>query len=397
MDERRVDLRLLASLDAGLRGQARHPLVGADVLRPAVGIAGVIHLRDADEDVLRPEHLRPRQRVGEKDRVARRHVGDGDAAANLVGRAVFRQRDVGGERRAAEDAKVDDEDLVARGAERSRDARRRVDLGSVPLAVVERQRVRLESALARDGQCRGRVDAAAQEHDGPLHEASVLSNAMSWRFVACAALFVTCLLTANTIAAKLIVVGGVVLTAGIVIFPISYVVGDVLTEVWGYAAARRVIWLGFACNALMVAAIWIGGQLPPAPFWKGDAAYAEILGHTPRIVAASFVAYLVGEFANSFVLAKLKVATRGRWLWLRTLGSTVVGQALDSGVFVTLAFAGTVPAGVLAGIVAGQWVFKVLYEAAATPLTYAAVGWLKAREGIDTYDYDTDFNPVRLS
>jgi queuosine precursor transporter len=226
---------------------------------------------------------------------------------------------------------------------------------------------------------------------------SVLSNAMSWRFVACAALFVTCLLTANTIAAKLIMVSGVVLTAGIVIFPISYVIGDVLTEVWGYAAARRVIWLGFACNALMVAAIWLGGQLPPAPFWKGDAAYAEILGGTPRIVAASFVAYLVGEFANAFVLAKLKLATRGRWLWLRTLGSTAVGQGLDSGVFVTLAFAGTVPAGVLAGIVAGQWVFKVLYEAAATPLTYAAVGWLKAREGIDTYDDATDFNPVRLS
>ena len=106
---------------------------------------------------------------------------------------------------------------------------------------------------------------------------------MSWRFLSCAALFITCLLTANTIAAKLIVVGGVVLTAGIVIFPISYVVGDVLTEVWGYAAARRVIWLGFACNTLMVAAIWLGGQLPAAPFWKGDLAYEEILGHTPLI------------------------------------------------------------------------------------------------------------------
>jgi uncharacterized integral membrane protein (TIGR00697 family) len=220
---------------------------------------------------------------------------------------------------------------------------------------------------------------------------------MSWRFIACTALFVTALLTANTIAAKLIVIGGVVLTAGIVIFPISYVVGDVLTEVWGYAVARRVIWLGFACNAVMVAAIWLGGRLPPAPFWKGDAAYAEILGHTPRILAASFVAYLVGEFANSFVLAKLKIATGGRFLWLRTIGSTVVGQALDSGVFVTLAFAGTVPPGVLLGIVIGQWVFKVAYEAAATPLTYAAVGWLKAREGVDAYDVGTDFNPVRLS
>jgi queuosine precursor transporter len=219
---------------------------------------------------------------------------------------------------------------------------------------------------------------------------------MSWRFVSCAALFVTCLLTANTIAAKLIMVGGLVLTAGIVIFPLSYVVGDVLTEVWGYAATRRVIWLGFACNAVMVLAVWIGGELPPAPFWTAQPAYQEILGHAPRILLASFAAYLVGEFANAFVLAKLKVATGGRWLWLRTIGSTVVGQGLDSVVFVTLAFAGAVPAGALAGIVAGQWAVKVAYEAAATPLTYAAVGWLKSREQIDTFDHQTDFNPLKL-
>jgi queuosine precursor transporter len=219
---------------------------------------------------------------------------------------------------------------------------------------------------------------------------------MSWRFITCTALFVTCLLTANIIAAKLVVVGGLTLTAGIVIFPISYVLGDVLTEVWGYAAARRVIWLGFACNALMVLAIWLGGELPAAPFWRGELAYQEILGHTPRILMASFVAYLIGEFANAFVLAKLKIATQGRWLWMRTIGSTVVGQALDSVVFVTLAFAGIVPAGTLAGIVAGQWLVKVVYEAAATPLTYAAVAWLKSREQVDTFDYDTDFNPVRL-
>jgi len=219
---------------------------------------------------------------------------------------------------------------------------------------------------------------------------------MSWRFITCTALFVTCLLAANTIAAKLVVVGGLTLTAGIVIFPISYVLGDVLTEVWGYAATRRVIWLGFACNALMVLAIWLGGELPPAPFWRGQGAYEEILGHTPRILAASFVAYLVGEFANAFVLAKLKIATQGRWLWTRTIGSTVVGQALDSVVFVTLAFAGAVPAGALAGIVGAQWLVKVVYEALATPLTYAAVAWLKSREQVDTFDYGTDFNPVRL-
>jgi hypothetical protein len=220
---------------------------------------------------------------------------------------------------------------------------------------------------------------------------------MSWRFMSCAALFVTCLLTANTMATKLITVGGVVLTAGIVIFPVSYVLGDVLTEVWGYAAARRVIWLGFACNALMVAALWLGGRLPAAPFWNGQEAYDTIFGQTPRVLAASFVAYLVGEFANAFVLAKLKLATQGRWLWLRTIGSTVVGQALDSVVFVTLAFAGAVPPGALVPIVAAQWIVKVIYEAAATPLTYAAVAWLKAREGVDAYDRHTDFNPVRLS
>ena len=219
---------------------------------------------------------------------------------------------------------------------------------------------------------------------------------MSWRFVACTALFVTCLLTANTIAAKLVTLGGVTLTAGIVIFPISYVLGDVLTEVWGYAAARRVIWLGFACNALMVAAVWLGGELPAAPFWKGQAAYQEILGHAPRILLASFAAYLVGEFANAFVLAKLKIATEGRWLWVRTIGSTVVGQGFDSVVFVTLAFTGMMPASALAGLVGAQWAVKVAYEAAATPLTYAAVAWLKSREQIDTFDYDTDFNPLRL-
>ncbi len=222
------------------------------------------------------------------------------------------------------------------------------------------------------------------------------SENLSWRFVGCAAVFVTCLLTANIIAAKLIVVGGVVLGAGIVVFPVSYIVSDVLTEVWGYAVARRVIWLGFACNALMVAAVWLGGELTPAPFWKGQAAYAEIFGQAPRILVASFVAYLVGEFANAFVLAKMKIVTEGRFLWMRTIGSTIVGEGLDTLVFVALAFAGQVPSDALVTMMAGQWVAKVAYEAAATPLTYAVVGWLKSREHLDTYDRLTDFNPIRL-
>src|ERR1700752_4404300 len=139
----------------------------------------------------------------------------------------------------------------------------------------------------------------------------------------------------------------------------------------------------------MVAAIWLGGALPAAAFLKGEDAYHEILGQAPRILAASFAAYLVGEFANAFVLAKLKLATGGRFLWVRTIGSTIVGQGLDSVVFVTLAFAGAVPAGALAGIVGSQWLVKVVYEAAATPLTYAAVGWLKSSEHVDTFDRDT--------
>jgi len=219
---------------------------------------------------------------------------------------------------------------------------------------------------------------------------------MSWRFIGCTALFITCLLTANVTASKLIQLGHLTLSAGIVIFPVSYIVGDVLTEVWGYAATRKVIWLGFAGNALMVAAIWVGGVLPPAPFWSGQAAYDEILGQTPRLLVASLVAYLIGEFANAYVLARLKIATAGRWLWIRTIGSTIVGEGLDSLVFVVLAFAGAVAGGALVVIVVNQWLIKVLYEALATPLTYAAVGWLKSRERSDVFDVHTDFNPLRL-
>jgi len=206
-------------------------------------------------------------------------------------------------------------------------------------------------------------------------------------------LFVTSLLTANIIAVKLFVVAGIVLPAGVVIFPLSYLFGDVLTEVYGYAQARRVIWLGFICNLLMVAAVWIAQTLPPAPFWNGQQAYEQILGFTPRLLAASFLAYLVGEFANSIVLAKLKVVTRGRWLWSRTISSTVIGQGLDSAVFITVAFAGTgVPT--LAPVILAQWLFKSAYEILATPLTYLIVIGLKRYEGLDPFDYQTNFSPI---
>jgi queuosine precursor transporter len=222
-------------------------------------------------------------------------------------------------------------------------------------------------------------------------------RATPW-LVVVTALFVTSLLTANIIAVKLVALGGLVVPAGVVIFPLSYIFGDVLTEVYGYRQARRVIWLGFLCNLLMVAAIWVGGLLPAASFWDGQPAYERILGFTPRLLAASFAAYLVGEFANSYVLARLKIATRGRWLWTRTIGSTLVGQGLDSAVFITLAFAGIMPgADALLSAVLTQWLLKSAYEIVVTPLTYVVVGFLKRAEGLDTYDHDTQFNPLLLA
>jgi uncharacterized integral membrane protein (TIGR00697 family) len=215
-------------------------------------------------------------------------------------------------------------------------------------------------------------------------------------FVLVAAIFTTCLITANIIAVKLVTIFGLMVPAAIIIFPLSYVFGDVLTEVYGYRQARRVIWLGFFCNLLTVAAIWVTQVLPAAPFFEAQGAYERILGYTPRILAASFLAYLVGEFANSFVLAKMKIATGGRWLWSRTIGSTLAGQALDSSVFIVLAFAGTMPGDVLLWAVVTQWLMKSAYEAAVTPFTYLVVNFLKKREGIDVYDRDTRFNPLLL-
>lgn len=212
-----------------------------------------------------------------------------------------------------------------------------------------------------------------------------------------AGVFITCLIVANIIAVKLVSIFGLVVPAAVVIFPISYIFGDVLTEVYGYKQARRVIWLGFFCNLLAVIAIWIAQILPGASFWDAQNAYERILGFTPRLLVASFIAYFVGEFTNSFVLAKLKIATDGRWLWLRTISSTLIGEGLDSTVFITIAFAGTIPPNVLVNTVITQWLFKTGYEILATPLTYIAVNFLKKQDGLDVYDRDTNFNPLTLA
>ncbi|MSU75676.1 MAG: VUT family protein [Candidatus Magasanikbacteria bacterium] len=210
------------------------------------------------------------------------------------------------------------------------------------------------------------------------------------------ALFVTCLIISNIIAVKIGSFGGYFLPVAVILFPITYIIGDVLTEVYGFAAARRVIWIGFFCNLLAVIAIWIGIKITPAPFFQNQSAFETILGFTPRLLVASFVAYLVGQFANSLVLAKMKVKTQGKYLWMRTIGSTIVGEGLDSVIFITLAFTGVMPGTVVGSLIVTQWIFKVLFETVLTPVTYLVVGYLKKTEKIDVYDSETSFNPIKM-
>jgi uncharacterized integral membrane protein (TIGR00697 family) len=217
------------------------------------------------------------------------------------------------------------------------------------------------------------------------------------------AFFVTSLIVSNIIAVKLISIGGLVLPAAVILFPVAYIIGDILTEVYGFDRARQVIWTGFFCNLLAVIAIWIAGRLTPPPFWAigifdtpqaAQQAYQAILGFAPRLLLASFLAYLVGEFLNSIVLAKLKVRTEGRYLWLRTITSTIVGQGADSAVFITIAFWGVFPSYALGQAVLSQWLFKVAFETLATPFTYLVVNALKRAEGVDYFDRDTDFKVI---
>lgn len=214
------------------------------------------------------------------------------------------------------------------------------------------------------------------------------------------AAFVTVLICSNLIGpAKIVQVDGwPAFGAGLLFFPISYVFGDVLTEVYGYARARRVIWAGFAGLAFASFMASVVVALPPAPFWKNQQAYEIAFGTTWRIAAASMFAYFCGEFANSFVLAKMKILTAGRWLWTRTIGSTIVGEAVDSALFYPLAFygAGLMPNEILPGIMLAQFVGKVAVEVLFTPLTYKVVGFLKRAENEDYYDRDTNFSPFTL-
>jgi len=192
-------------------------------------------------------------------------------------------------------------------------------------------------------------------------------------FVAISALFVTLLLSSNLIAIKLVDFYGQTLPAAVLVFPIIYILGDVLTEVYGFRRARQTIFIGFACNLIFVVIIWLSTQLSPSSAFENQAAYELILGTTPRILLASFCGYLVGELSNSYLLVVIKAATQGKWLWMRTIGSTIVGEGLDSLIFITIAFLPILPWSVVTEMILLQWLVKVAYEIIATPVTYAAV------------------------
>ena len=210
------------------------------------------------------------------------------------------------------------------------------------------------------------------------------------------ALFVAVLLISNVASSKILELGPFTFDGGTILFPISYIFGDILTEVYGYRRSRRVIWVGFGCAGLMAGVFALVGALPPAAGWENQEAYEAILGTTPRIVLGSLIAYFAGEFSNSYTLAKMKILTRGRWLWTRTIGSTLVGEGVDTVLFVTIAFAGTLPWPLFWSIIVSNYIFKVGLEAAMTPITYRLTNFLKRTEQEDVYDVDTDFNPFKI-
>jgi len=205
--------------------------------------------------------------------------------------------------------------------------------------------------------------------------------------------FVVVLLISNLVGPKICQLGPLRTSAAEFLFPLTYICGDVFTEVYGYGASRRAIWLGFFAMALLAGMGQLAVAMPPAPEWKGQEAFATVFGLVPRFAAASLVAYWAGEFTNSYTLAKLKLVTHGRWLWTRTVGSTVTGQAVDTAVIIVVAFAGSQPPLMLVRMVLSAYLIKVAVEVVATPVTYMVVGFLKQSEGVDTYDNRTNFNP----
>ncbi|HPN38121.1 MAG TPA: queuosine precursor transporter [Melioribacteraceae bacterium] len=210
------------------------------------------------------------------------------------------------------------------------------------------------------------------------------------------AFFVAILLISNIASTKIFQVSFLSVDGGIIVFPLSYIFGDILTEVYGYNRSRKVIWLGFGSALLMSVVLIIVGMLPEAPEWGKQKAFMDILGTTPRIVLASLFAYFAGEFTNSFILAKMKVITKGKHLWARTIGSTIFGQVVDTVIFSFVAFWGLLPYQLLFEIIIANYIIKTGVEVVFTPVTYKIVSWLKREENEDYYDYNTNFNPFKL-
>jgi queuosine precursor transporter len=207
------------------------------------------------------------------------------------------------------------------------------------------------------------------------------------------ALFVAVLLISNIASVKILSLWKFTFDGGTILFPLSYVFGDILTEVYGYRQSRRVIWLGFLSAFLMSLVFYIVQLLPPAEGWTNQQAYESILGFVPRLVTASLMAYFAGEFTNSFILSKMKIATKGKYLWTRTIGSTIVGEGIDTAVFCLVAFYGVLPAGQLITVMISNYIFKCLVEIVCTPLTYLLVGFLKKKENTDVYDHGINYSP----
>jgi uncharacterized integral membrane protein (TIGR00697 family) len=210
------------------------------------------------------------------------------------------------------------------------------------------------------------------------------------------AIFLVVLLISNLVGQKLCKIGPFVISGAQLLFPITYIFGDVFTEVYGYAASRRAIWLGFLANGLLAVMGLITVWLPPAPGWPNQEAFATVFYQIPRLIVASLVAYWCGEFTNSYTLAKMKLWTGGKMLWTRTVGSTITGQFVDTILLVLIGFSGTAPLATLAKLAASAYIGKVIYEVVATPATYAVVAFLKRSEGLDAFDYKSNFSPFHL-
>ncbi|MBR2263272.1 MAG: queuosine precursor transporter [Firmicutes bacterium] len=223
-----------------------------------------------------------------------------------------------------------------------------------------------------------------------------MKKQVSQTFMILGAVYVTCLLLSNLVAGKIwAVTGNITLPAAVVLFPVTYIMGDVFTEVYGFRNARTIIWVGFGCSFFAVLVYLITIALPHPDFWQNQEAFATVLGTTPRVAAASFIGYLFGEFSNSMILSRLKVATKGRNLWLRTILSTIIGEGFDSVIFIMISFWGMMDDHTIFTMILFQYLFKVCYEIICTPLTYAVCGWLKKKEGIDTFDEGIRYNVVR--